>query len=134
MAKQISNPGNDIFRYLVSLMPNAVMTEWGNFSVRTRVTARSSQYTFFVSNDECSYQSIHLDDYKKISILQDSYTRTQDMIEVIGTIGIEPPVCVPASLLVESRAANVAAMQSQLYFHYSDCIEPLFKVIYTATT
>ena len=131
MAKRISNPGNDIFRYLVSLMPNAVMTEWGNFSVRTRVTARSSQYTFFVSNDECAYQSIHLDDYKKISKLQDNYTRTQDMIEVIGTIGIEPPVCVPASLLVESRAANIAAMQSQLYFHYSDCIEPLFKVIYT---
>ncbi|HUV16796.1 MAG TPA: hypothetical protein VMW28_09565 [Pelolinea sp.] len=52
MSGVICNPDNGELKKLVGQMPNAVKTEWGNLCVCTRVTARISQYTFFVSDEK----------------------------------------------------------------------------------
>jgi len=53
------------------------------------------------------------------------------MIEIKGMIGLEEPVSAPISLLVEAANANIAAMQTQLYFPPQENHQPLMKVIYT---
>jgi len=53
------------------------------------------------------------------------------MVEVTGTIALEEPVLAPASLLIETTAANIAGMQAQLYFPSSGVEQALMKVIYT---
>jgi len=133
MADLIKNPENQIFRYLVSDLPNSTLTEWGNFNIRTKVTGRSNQYTYIVSDDDCARPKICRSDYEVIAKIQDEFIQSHDMIEIWGTIALEEPVCAPISLLVEASAANIAAMQSQLYFTSNTITKQLMKVIYTPT-
>jgi phosphoenolpyruvate carboxykinase (ATP) len=133
MADIVKNPDNRILQQLVSDMPKATLTEWGNFSVRTKMTARSNQYTYVVSDEDCSRPNICRSDYEAVVKIQDAYSQSHDMVEIQGTIALEEPVCAPSSLLVETSAANVAAMQAQLYFSSNPNVEPLIKVIYTPT-
>lgn len=131
MAEILKNPDHQTIQQLVSQLPNATLTEWGNFSVRTRVTARSNQFTYVVSDHDCARPKICRSDYDAIASFQDAYIQTHVMIEVTGTIALEEPVLAPSSLLIETSAANIAGMQSQLYFHSIDVDQSLMKVIYT---
>lgn len=133
MADLLKNPGNQILRQMVSHMTNTTLTEWGNFSVRTMLTARSNQYTYVVSEDDCARPSICRSDYEAIAKTQDAYIQTHDMVEITGTIALEEPVLAPVSLLVEASAANIAAMQSQLYFSSFNNKKAMLNVIYTPT-
>jgi phosphoenolpyruvate carboxykinase (ATP) len=45
------NPTPDELRGFTEEMPNARITEFGNINVQTRVTSRSAQSTFVVSDD-----------------------------------------------------------------------------------
>jgi len=127
----IHNPANDALKEIASNFPNATRTAWGNFSIKTQITARSSQYTFNVSNIPIKRPFISRKTFNELALLQDKYISKTNMIEVSGSIGIQPPVAAPASLLVEKSAANVAAMQAQLYFYNLFGKEPALKVIYT---
>ena len=127
----IRNPSNDVLKEIASNYPNAIRTAWGNLSIKTRITARSSQFTFFVSDTPLNQPFISRNSWEQLVSLQDAYISKSDMIEITGSIGVEPPVAVQAKLMVEKSAANIAAMQCQLYF--SDIVSkgPVLSVIYT---
>ncbi len=125
------NPSNDALIDIASNLPNASRTAWGSLSIKTRITARSSQYTYLVADTPLQKQYITRNAYRELALLQDSYTLKTDMLAVTGRIGIESPVSVPAQLLVEKSAANIAAMQGQLYFPDTGGNERGIKVIYT---
>jgi phosphoenolpyruvate carboxykinase (ATP) len=55
------------------------------------------------------------------------------MVKITGSIALEEPVLTPISLLVETSAANIAAMQSQLYFTTGKNENAMMNVIYTPT-
>lgn len=131
MTKVIRNPDMNELKRIAAKMSNASRTEWGNYNVSTRVTARLNEYTFIVSDRDCARPNICRADYEKVAILQDDYLRKHDLIEVTGAIGLEKPVRAPASLLVETSAGNIAAMQSQLCFQSDANENPVIKVIYT---
>ena len=126
-----NNPTNNELKEISSKLPNAAKTAWGNFSIKTRITARSSQFTYFVSDLPIKRPFVSRGSYNEMALLQDDFISKTDMIEVDGCIGVETPVAVPAQLVVEKSAANIAAMQSQLYFSGSDSKDPILKVIYT---
>jgi phosphoenolpyruvate carboxykinase (ATP) len=127
----IQNPSNDVLKEIASNLPNAARTVWGNYSIQTQITARSGQYTFMVSDTPIKRPFISRKTWDKLALLQENYISKTDMIEITGSIGVEPPVAVPATLLVEISAANIAAMQCQLYFSDIGSKEPVLKVIYT---
>jgi phosphoenolpyruvate carboxykinase (ATP) len=131
MSNLFLEPQEVVLRQLAAQMPNALLTKWGNYSIRTRVTARSNQYTYFVTNEHTGHPCLSRVVYEKISKIQDAYITKVDMIEIKGLIGLEEPVRAPISLLVEAAAANIAAMQSQLYFPSQDSHQSLMRVIYT---
>lgn len=133
MADLIKNPTNRILRQFVAQMPNASVTEWGNYNVNTLVTARSNQFTFVVSDEDCSRPNICRSDYEDVAKLQDAFIHSHEMIEITGSIALEEPVRAPASLQVETMAANIAAMQSQLYFSSGETEKADMRVIYTPT-
>ena len=125
------NPTNDKLKEIASKLPNAARTAWGNFSIKTRITARSSQFTYFVSDTPIKRLFISRGAYHELALLQDEFISKTEMIEITGCIGVESPVAVSAQLIIEKSAANIAAMQSQLYFSNSTSKEPVLKVIYT---
>lgn len=131
MAKLIISPPAQLLRRLAAQMPNALLTEWGNYSIRTRITARSNQFTFFVTNEQTGHPCLDRQDYEIISRNQDAYIKKNDMIEIRGMIGLEEPVRAPISLFVETANVNIAAMQSQLYFSPQENHQSIMKVIYT---
>lgn len=131
MANLFLEPREEVLRQLAEQMPNALLTEWGNYSVRTRITARSSQFTYVVTNEDTGHPCLDRQDYEKISRIQDDYIKKNDMIEIRGMIGLEEPVRAPISLFVEAANLNIAAMQSQLYFPPQENHHSLMKVIYT---
>ena len=45
------NPSQDELKRLVAQMPNAQLTEFGNYNVKARVTARSGGSTFVIMDD-----------------------------------------------------------------------------------
>jgi phosphoenolpyruvate carboxykinase (ATP) len=122
----------------VAQMPNAQRTEYDNFSVTTRVTARSSGSTFIVSDDPgfSSKQTMTRADFDAVAARQDAHIAEQDMILVHGYIGPEgSPMRVPTRLYIERSAANIPAMQQQLYFPPDAAwdADQAFTVIYTPT-
>ncbi|HSK96661.1 MAG TPA: phosphoenolpyruvate carboxykinase (ATP) [Euzebyales bacterium] len=130
------DPTQAELRGWVEQMPNAQRTEHGNYNVTTTVTARSAGSTFVVTDDPgfSSKQTMSRSDYDVLASLQDAHIADQDMILVHGYIGPEgSPLRVPTRLYIERGAANIPAMQQQLYFppDASWDEEMAFTVIYT---
>jgi phosphoenolpyruvate carboxykinase (ATP) len=130
------NPTQEQLRGWVAQMPNAQQTEYGNFNVTTHVTARSAGSTFVVTDDSTfsSKQTMSTTDYDVVASLQDAHIAAQDMILLQGYIGPEgSPLRVPTRLYIERTAANIPAMQQQLYFPPDASWDEsnAFTVIYT---
>ncbi|RYF02908.1 MAG: phosphoenolpyruvate carboxykinase (ATP), partial [Deltaproteobacteria bacterium] len=112
-------------------------TCFGNQNVETRVLARSKASTYIVTDtpEAHSDQTISRSQGEAIARHQDAYIRQQSMVVIEGYIGADPKTRVAARLMVESRNANIAAMQQQLYFPVSDAerrnFRPTLQVIYT---
>lgn len=129
--KLIKNPSDKDLREMVSDMPRAVLTDRRNFNVNTRVTARSAESTFFVSDEEMGQKRITRREYLNIASLQDEYIANNEMVLIQGAIGPEADFQVRCSLLVERKNANIAAMQRQLYFSRLKKNLQTMQVIYT---
>src|SRR5262245_445154 len=134
----VARPGSDELRALTERMPNCLKTSCGNVNVQTRVVARSKASTFVVTDDAaaCGGQpTIKVADAAKMARLQDDYIRERDMVVVDGFIGNDPRLRTPARLIIESKNANIAAMQRILYYPLESAdesgFEPLLTVIYT---
>jgi phosphoenolpyruvate carboxykinase (ATP) len=114
-----ANPSQDELRELASKMPNAVQTEFDNYNVTTKVTARSAGSTFVVADDGAwsSKQTMSRDDYADVVARQEAYIADRDMLVVEGYIGPEnSPLKRPARVMIEAANANIPAMQQQLYY------------------
>jgi phosphoenolpyruvate carboxykinase (ATP) len=132
------DPTQDQLRAWVDQMPNATRTEHGNYSVQTQVTARSSGSTYIVTDDPdtTDKQTLPRAEYRSLAAAQDEHIADCDMILVRGYIGPEgSPFRVPAQLYIERSAANIPAMQQQLYFPPDGAwdADEAFTVIYTPT-
>jgi phosphoenolpyruvate carboxykinase (ATP) len=130
------NPGAGELRELIARMPNARLTEYGNYNVQTRVVSRSKASTFVVSDhpERHSCKTITREEGARVAALQDAYIAQQAMLVIDGYIGNDPQQRVPARLYIEESNANVAAMQQALYFApdaAGGAIEPKLTVIYT---
>jgi len=131
------NPPPEEIRRYAEAMPNARITEWGNVNVATRVVSRSKLSTFIATDrpEQHSDQTINRVEYERVSKLQDDYILAHDMVVVEGFIGNDPEFRVPARLIMEKANANIAAMQSILYYPASaeelERFEPKLTVIYT---
>ena len=133
----IARPGLDELRALTERMPNCLKTGYGSVNVQTRVVARSKASTFIVTDDASAHRghaTIGVDEAARMARAQDEYIRGRDMVVVDGYIGNDPLLRTPARLIVESRNANIAAMQQILYYPLEgddSGFEPLVTVIYT---
>ncbi len=115
----IANPSQDELKRLVSTMPNAQRTEFDNWNVKARVTARSGGSTFVVTNDPSSTtkQTMSRADYEPVVARQEAYLSDADMLVVEGYIGPEnSPMRRATRVMIEQSNANVPAMQQQLYY------------------
>jgi phosphoenolpyruvate carboxykinase (ATP) len=134
----IANPDAAELKRMVSEMPNARLTEYGNYNVETKVLARSKASTFIVSDEpqEHTDQTITREKANAMAKLQDDYIAGQTMIVTDGYIGPNPGTRIAVRMIVEKANANIAAMQRQLYFTPSNEEEfknfkPDLNVIYT---
>jgi phosphoenolpyruvate carboxykinase (ATP) len=114
--KIINNPTFEELRSLVAEMPQSEMTNCRNYNVNTRITARSAESTFIVSDKDIGQKRISRKDYEQIEKLQDEYVAKKEMILIDGCIGPDADSQVGCQLLVDKENANIAAMQQQLYF------------------
>jgi phosphoenolpyruvate carboxykinase (ATP) len=114
----IVNPNASQLKTMVSEMPNAGLTEYNNYNVKTRVLARSKMSTYIVSDhpEQHSDRTLPHAKAQEIAAKQDAYIREKEMIVIEGYIGPDPKTRTAVRLLVERRNANIAAMQQQLYF------------------
>ncbi|HUG84897.1 MAG TPA: phosphoenolpyruvate carboxykinase (ATP) [Euzebya sp.] len=115
----LRNPSQDELRELVAAMPNAQLTEFGNYNVTARVTARSAGATYLVTDDPSTtqVQTMPREEYEQVAARQEAYIAERDMILVEGYIGPEnSPMRRAARVLIEATNANIPAMQQQLYF------------------
>lgn len=129
----LRNPSQDELRRLVADMPNAQLTEFGNYNVTARVTARSAGATYLVTDDPSStqVQTMPRAQYAEAAARQDAYIAEQDMILVEGYIGPEnSPMRRAARVYIEASNANIPAMQQQLYFD-ADADADALTIIYT---
>ena len=138
-AKSVTaNPTQDQIKDLVSKMPNAERTEFGNWHVKARVTSRSAGSTFIVTDDPSPYSkpTMPTEKYAEVASRQDAWIAEKDMILIEGYIGPEnSPLRRPARLYIETAAANIPGMQQQLYYPKDaewDAANAL-TVIYTPT-
>ena len=127
----IINPTQEKLRSFVAEMPNAQLTNSGNYNVMTKVKARSPESTFFVSDHNIERQRISSAEYRKIVKLQDEFISQRDMILIEGCIGIEKDVQVSSRLFIEKGYANIAAMLEQLLFPYCENGSEEFTTIFT---
>lgn len=130
------NPSQEELRAWVAEMPNAQKTEFGNWNVKARVTARSAGSSFVVTDDpdRTGKQAMDRATYEREAARQDAYIAERDMICLEGHIGPEnSPMRVPARVFIERSNANIPAMQDNLYFDKADDWreEDAFTVIYT---
>src|SRR5438105_2396753 len=131
------NPSPEDLRRFAEAMPNARITEFKNVNVGTRVVSRSKSSTFIATDtpDEHSDQTITRAEFARVAKLQDDYIKTRDMLVIEGFIGNDPEFRVPARLIIEKANANIAAMQSILYYPATaeeiESFEPALTVIYT---
>ena len=118
-ASVVENPTQEQLRDWVAQMPNAQKTEFGNYNVKARVTARSAGSTFIVTDDPSgtAKQTMTRQEYAEVVRRQEAYIRSADMILVEGYIGPEnSPMKRPTRVYIERSNANIPAMQDQLYY------------------
>src|SRR6476659_7392013 len=131
------NPTTARLRELADKMPHAVITEFGNVSVKARVDSRSTRSTFIVDDStNATKQTMTRAEYDRIEAQQDAYIADSHVVVVDGYIGSDPAFRTRARLIVEAANANVAGMQKQLYYPVDDdydpaAWEPDTTVIYT---
>ena len=113
------NPTQAEMREWVAQMPNSQLTEFDNYNIKARVTARSGGSTFIVT-DDASFtpkQTMSRADYQRVVRMQDEYVADADMLVVEGYIGPEnSPMRKPTRVLIERSNANIPGMQRQLYY------------------
>ncbi|CAN5576377.1 phosphoenolpyruvate carboxykinase (ATP) [soil metagenome] len=134
----LTNPTQSELQALAAEMPKAEVTEFGNYSVTTEVTARSAGSTYLVTDDPDStqVQTMATSEYTDNVARQEAHIATQDMILIEGYIGPEnSPMRRAARLYIEATQANIPAMQQQLYFDrdgdWSE--DDALTIIYTPT-
>jgi phosphoenolpyruvate carboxykinase (ATP) len=133
----IFNPTPEELRSLVARMPNARLSEFDNFNVATQVTARSKASTYVVTDhpERHSDQTMSRADGQRIAQLQNGHVKDRDMIVIDGYIGNDPEFQTAARLIIDTTAANIAAMQQHLYYDGPGVgtpgFEPEVTVIYT---
>lgn len=127
----LANPSQSVLHTLMASSVDATLTKHGNLSIKTRVTTRSNESTFFVGDSGSGRAHISTAEFKKIAGIQDAYIARQEMLQVDGYIGPDPHFRVACRLLVERSHANIAAMQQQLYFPPDGNFQPQFTVIIT---
>lgn len=130
------NPSFKELDALIARMPNARKTEFNNWNIETKVTARSKNNTFIASDspEEHSDQTMTRKEYKRVSDMQNDYIKDQEMIVIDGYIGNDPEFRAKGRLIIQTSGANVAAMQKTLYYsleEYSEKYKPDVTVIYT---
>ena len=59
------NPSQSDFHFMMEGNPRAKITNKGNYSIETQVTARSSESTFFVCDESMGKPSISRTEYEK---------------------------------------------------------------------
>ncbi len=115
-------------------MPTAMLTEFGNYNVATKVVARSKASTYIVADDPAKHsdQTITRTEFGRLARIQDDYIAGQEMIKIDGYIGSDPEFRTRARLYIEKANANIAAMQRQLFYPCNDPgTDPVTTVIYT---
>lgn len=127
-----TNPDADRLRELaLSLTPRVRETQFGNLNYRAEITARLKNSTFFVADEEISQNRISRAEADEWASRQDSHIANSDMVLVEGYIGPDPDFRTGSRLYIENTQANIAAMQSHLYFPVDQEWHPQFTVIYT---
>jgi phosphoenolpyruvate carboxykinase (ATP) len=128
------NPGDDRLRELARAhMPRLTETEFGNLNYQSKITARLSGSTFFVSDTENHQNRISRAEAEEWAARQDAHIAGKDMVLVEGYIGPDPDFRTGARLYIEATQPNIAAMQAHLYFPADEDWTPEFTVIYTPT-
>lgn len=128
------NPGDDRLRELARThMPRLTETEFGNLNYQSKITARLSRSTFFVSDTEIHQNRISRVEAEEWAARQDAHIADRDMLLVEGYIGPDPGFRTGARLYIEATQPNIAAMQTHLYFPPDEGWTPEFTVIYTPT-
>jgi phosphoenolpyruvate carboxykinase (ATP) len=131
------NPSPEELRQLTATMPNARLTEFDNYNVQTEVVSRSKSSTYIVTDapEEHTDQTLSREVGRHIAALQEEYIRDRDMVVIDGYIGNDPEHRVRARLYIEAAFANIAGMQSWLYFdpegRGGEDWDPVLTVIYT---
>jgi phosphoenolpyruvate carboxykinase (ATP) len=126
------NPGHDRLRELtLERMPRVTVTEFDNINYQAEVTSRLSRSTFFVSDHEIHQNRISRAEAEEWARRQDEHIASQDMLLIEGRVGPDPSFSTPSRLMIEAGQANIAGMQSQLFFPPAPGGSPQFTVIYT---
>ncbi|MCL0102260.1 phosphoenolpyruvate carboxykinase (ATP) [Dehalococcoidia bacterium] len=114
----IHNPTDEELRSMIAAMPNAKHTIYDNYNVQTETVARSAGSTYIATDDPAQYsgQTVTRAEALRLAALQDDYIREQEMVVVEGTLGNQGPLATAVRLMVEKSNANIAGMQTTLYF------------------
>jgi phosphoenolpyruvate carboxykinase (ATP) len=112
-------------------MPRVTVTEFGNINYQAEVTSRLSRSTFFVSDHEIHQNRISRAEAEEWARRQDEHIASQEMLLIEGRVGPDPSFSTPSRLMIEAGQANIAGMQSQLFFPPAPGGFPQFTVIYT---
>jgi phosphoenolpyruvate carboxykinase (ATP) len=114
-------------------MPRVTVTEFGNLNYQAEVKSRLNDSTFFIADEEIHKNRISRNEAEEWAARQDAHIADKDMLLIEGYIGPDPEFRTGCRLYIETGQANIAAMQSHLYFPTDDAWEPEFTVIYTPT-
>ena len=87
MKNVIKDPGFEDLQKFVAEMPTAVKTNRGNYNVNTKVTARSPESTFFVSNTDTGHPCMPSSESRRLEQLQNEYIAGNEMVSIEGSIG-----------------------------------------------
>ena len=135
--KIIFNPSIEKLRQFTFGMPSTQKSEYGTPNVTTKVLARSKGSTYIITDspNHHSDQCISIEKGNEITKKQNEYISNCEMIVINGYIGNNSEFQIPARLIMEKDFANIAAMQSTLFFHDEKSKKENFKpevtVIYT---
>lgn len=132
-AKSVSvNPSqSEMKSWVRELTPNVDETVHGCLNYTAAVTARLSRSTFFVAEEEIRQNRIARVEFDEWATRQDAYVADKDMVLIEGYIGPDPAFKTGSQMYIEKSQANIAGMQTHLYFPKDDDWSPVFTVIYT---
>lgn len=126
------NPSAEELRqWALELMPRVSVTEFDNINYQSEVTSRLNPSTFFVSDVDIEKNRISREEAAEWARRQNEYLADKDVIVIEGYIGPDPQFRTGCRLVIEKTQANIAAMQSHLYFPPDDQWRPEFTVVYT---